>query len=145
MVSSSPRIGRDGGGPAKPGIAPGLVLLLAGTAASTVANIYYAQPLLPEMARSLGVSASAVGWVPVLTQVGYAIGLFLFIPLGDAVERRRLILLLVGASAAALLAASAAPGVATLSMACLAGGLFTVVPHVAVPLAAHLAAPTERG
>jgi len=127
------------------GISPRLVLLLAVAAAATVANLYYAQPLLPEMARSLGVSARAVGWVPVLTQVGYAIGLFLFIPLGDAVERRRLILLLVGASAAALLAASAAPGVATLSMACLAVGFFTVVPHVAVPLAAHLAAPSQRG
>src|SRR5512137_1542332 len=131
--------------PVPEGISSRLVLLLAVAAAATVANLYYAQPLLPEMARSLGVSASAVGWVPVLTQVGYAIGLFLFIPLGDAVERRRLILLLVGASAAALLAASAAPGVATLSMACLAVGFFTVVPHVAVPLAAHLAAPTERG
>src|SRR5512137_129944 len=145
MVSSSPRIGRDGGGPAKPGIAPGLVLLLAGTAASTVANIYYAQPLLPEMARSLGVSAGTVGWVPVLTQVGYALGLFLFIPLGDAVERRRLILALVLASAVALAGAAAAPGAGWLAAASLAVGVFAVVPHVAVPLAAHLAAPGERG
>jgi len=121
------------------------VLLLAGTAASTVANIYYAQPLLPDMARSLGVSAGTVGWVPVLTQVGYALGLFLFIPLGDAVERRQLILALVLASAVALAGAAAAPGVGWLAAASLAVGVFTVVPHVAVPLAAHLAAPGERG
>jgi predicted MFS family arabinose efflux permease len=122
-----------------------LVLLLAFTAAATVANLYYAQPLLPEMARSLGVTAGTVGWVPVLTQVGYAVGLFLFIPLGDAVERRRLILVLVLASAAALAAAAAAPGLTWLAAASLAVGVFTVVPHVAVPLAAHLAAPSERG
>jgi len=121
------------------------VLLLAGTAASTVANIYYAQPLLPEMARSLGVSAGTVGWVPVLTQVGYALGLFLFIPLGDAVERRRLILALVLASAVALAGAAAAPGAGWLAAASLAVGVFAVVPHVAVPLAAHLSAPGERG
>jgi predicted MFS family arabinose efflux permease len=121
------------------------VLLLAVTAAATVANLYYAQPLLPEMARSLGVSARTVAWVPVLTQVGYAFGLFLFIPLGDAVERRRLILALVVASAAALAGAALAPAAAWLALASLAVGVFSVVPHVAVPLAAHLAAPGERG
>jgi len=121
------------------------VLLLAVAAAATVANLYYAQPLLPAMARSLGVSAGTVGWVPVLTQVGYALGLFLFIPLGDAVERRWLILALVLASALALAGAAAAPSAAWLAAASLAVGLFTVVPHVAVPLAAHLAAPGERG
>ncbi len=122
-----------------------LVLLLAVAAAGTVANLYYAQPLLPEMARSLRVTAAQVGWVPVLTQVGYALGLFLFVPLGDAVERRRLILLLVVASAVALVAAAVAQGVVSLAVACLAVGFLTVTPHVAVPLAAHLAAPSQRG
>ncbi len=126
-------------------ISPGLVLLLAVTAASTVANLYYAQPLLPEMARSLGVSEKGVGWVPVLTQVGYAAGLLLFIPLGDAVERRRLILALVGVAGLALGGAALAPSAAWLATACLAVGFFSVVPHVAVPLAAHLASPSERG
>ena len=129
----------------QPGLSPRLVLLLAVAAAATVANLYYAQPLLPEMARSLGVNAREVGWVPVLTQVGYAVGLFFFIPLGDTVERRRLILLLVLASAAALLGAALAPRAGWLAAASLAVGFFSVVPHVAVPLAAHLAAPTQRG
>ena len=121
------------------------MLLLAGTAAATVANLYYAQPLLPEMARSLGVTAQQVGWMPMLTQIGYAVGMFLFIPLGDTVERRRLILQLVLATAAALLAASLAPGAGWLAVASFAVGFLTVVPHVAVPLAAHLALPAERG
>lgn len=126
-------------------ISPRLVLLLAVAAAGTVANLYYAQPLLPGIARDLGVTAGQVGWVPVFTQVGYAVGLLLFIPLGDAVERRRLILALVLASAGALLAAAVAPGATWLAIACLAVGFFTVIPHVAVPLAAHLAAPAQRG
>lgn len=127
------------------GISARLVLLLSIAAAATVANLYYAQPLLPEMARSLAVTAQEVGWVPVLTQVGYAVGLLLFIPLGDAVERRGLILGLVLASAAALVAAAVAPGAGWLAAASLAVGFFTVVPHVALPLAAHLADPGERG
>ena len=127
------------------GISPGLVLLLAVTAASTVANLYYAQPLLPEIARSLGVTEKGVGWVPVLTQVGYALGLLLFIPLGDTVERRRLILVLVGLAGLALTSAALSPSAAGLAVACFAVGFFSVVPHVAVPLAAHLATPSERG
>lgn len=110
-----------------------------------MANLYYAQPLLPEIARSFRVTAQEVGWVPVLTQLGYAVGLLVFIPLGDAVERRRLTLALVGASAVALLSAAVAPGAAWLAVASLAVGFFTVVPHVALPLAAHLADPGERG
>ena len=127
------------------GISPGLVGILAVAAAATVANLYYVQPLLPEVGRAFGATPRAVGWVPVLTQMGYAAGLFLFIPLGDAVERRRLILVLVGASAAALAATAAAPGLWWLSASSFLVGFFTVVPHVAVPLAAHLATPGERG
>ena len=146
MVDPVPRTRDENPEPTEgPGIPARLVLLLSFAAAATVANLYYAQPLLPGMARSLGVTASAVGWVPVLTQVGYALGLLFFIPLGDTVERRRLILGLVLASAAALLCAAVAPGVAWLAAASLAVGVFTVVPHVALPLAAHLAHPGERG
>ncbi len=144
--SEAEATGTEGGtGGGTEGISPRLVLLLSLAAAATVANLYYAQPLLPEMARSLGVTAQQVGWVPVLTQAGYAVGLLLFIPLGDTVERRRLILALVLASAAALALAAVAPGVTLLALACLAVGFFTVVPHVAVPLAAHLAPPSQRG
>jgi len=127
------------------GIPAGLVALLALAAAATVANLYYIQPLLPEVARAFGATPRAIGWVPVSTQVGYALGLLLFIPLGDAVERRRLILALVGASAAALAATAAAPGPGWLAATSFLVGFFTVVPHVAVPLAAHLATPGERG
>lgn len=137
MGSRDPRAGA--------GISPGLVALLAVAAGATVANLYYVQPLLPEVARSFGATPRAAGWVPVLTQLGYAVGLLLFIPLGDAVERRRLVLSLVGATAVALAAAAAAPGLAWLAGACAWVGFFTVVPHVALPLAAHLASPSERG
>ncbi len=136
--------GRDGlteGG----GIAPGLVALLAVVAGVSVASLYYVQPLLPTLADQFGASPEGIGRVAVLTQVGYAAGLLLFIPLGDAVERKALILWLCAATAAALLGVAAATSLAWLGLASLLVGLFTVVPHVALPLAAHLAAPAERG
>jgi predicted MFS family arabinose efflux permease len=67
------------------------------------------------------------------------------VPLGDVVERRRLMLVLLGATALALLGVAAAPGVPILAAASLAVGMTTVVPQLAVPLAAHLAPPDERG
>lgn len=127
------------------GIAPGLVALLALVAGVSVANLYYVQPLLPTLAARFGADPSGIGRVAVLTQAGYAAGLLLFIPLGDAVERKRLILWLCAATTAALLGVAAAPSLAWLGAASLLVGLFTVVPHVALPLAAHLAAPAERG
>lgn len=127
------------------GIRPGLVALLALTAGVSVGNIYYVQPLLPKLAVHFAASPRAIGYVPMLTQVGYAAGLFLFIPLGDVVERKRLILTLFACSAAALVASAAAPSLAWLAGTSFLVGLAAVVPHVALPLAAHLAAPSERG
>jgi predicted MFS family arabinose efflux permease len=136
---------RDSPGEAGGGLPRGLATLLAVAAGVTVANIYYAQPLLPSIAESFSSTPGAVGYVPMLTQVGYSLGLLLFVPLGDVVERKGLILALVGASAVALLAVALAPGLPWLAAASFLVGLATVVPHVAVPLAAHLAAPADRG
>jgi predicted MFS family arabinose efflux permease len=127
------------------GIGRAQVALLAIAAGATVGNIYYAQPLLPEMARDLGVAPREVGLVAVLTQLGYGLGMLLFVPLGDVIERRRLMLSLLAASTVALAAAGAAPSLPALAGAGLAVGLTSVVPQLAVPVAAHLAAPPERG
>jgi predicted MFS family arabinose efflux permease len=127
------------------GISSGLVALLAIVAGVSVANLYYVQPLLPVLSRVFAVGPAGVGAVAVLTQVGYALGLLLFIPLGDAVERKALILRLCASSVLALLALAASPTLAWLGTASLLVGLCSVVPHVALPLAAHLAGPAERG
>ncbi len=127
------------------GIARGLVALLAIAGGVSVANIYYVQPLLPEVARAFGSDARTIGYVPMLTQLGYAAGLLLFVPLGDVVARKRLILALFAAAAAALAGSAAAPTLAWLAAAGCLVGFTSVVPHVAVPFAAHLATPRERG
>ncbi len=119
--------------------------LLAVAAGTAVANIYYAQPLLPTIARDLGAAARDVGLVATITQVGFGTGLLLFVPLGDAVERRGLILRLLGAAGVALAATALAPSLPALVATSFVLGLVSVVPQLAVPLAAHLARPDERG
>jgi len=123
----------------------GLVLLMAASCGLAVANLYYNQPLLAEIGRSFRTSARSVGMIPMLTQMGYAAGMFLFIPLGDIKERRRLIVALLLAVGAALLGAAAAPSLIWMYAASLAVGFTTVAPQMIVPMAAQLAPPAERG
>jgi predicted MFS family arabinose efflux permease len=121
------------------------VWLLTLLAAFTVANLYYNQPLLPDIARTFAVSNGQAGLIAVLTQVGYAIGLVAFVPLGDGVEPRRLMLMLLGAVTVALLAEAFAPTLAFAAAAALAIGATTVVPQVVIPLAAGMSPPERRG
>jgi predicted MFS family arabinose efflux permease len=110
-----------------------------------VSNIYYNQPLLLEMGKSLHVPPAQVGQVAVATQVGYAVGIFLFVPLGDVVERRALMMRLFAAVALAALASALAPTFAVLLLAAVATGLTAAVTHVAVPIAPELADEQDRG
>ena len=87
-----------------------LVLLLAVACALSVANVYYAQPLLDAIGREFGLAEGAVGIVVTATQLGCALALLFVVPLGDLLDRRRLMIgqlaLLVLALAAVALAAN---------------------------------------
>src|SRR6266550_1818056 len=71
------------------------VWLMAITVGVIVANIYYVQPLRADIANTFGLSVTRAGTIAMLSQAGTALGMFLFVPLGDKYERRSLILLLV--------------------------------------------------
>lgn len=86
-----------------------MALLLAVTCGAAVANIYYAQPLLPVVSKALGVSEGAGGLIVTSSQIGYVLSLALLVPLGDVLERRRLVSGLLALSAVALLGAAASP------------------------------------
>lgn len=119
--------------------------LLAFTAGAVVANLYYNQPLLPQIGRTFGVTDGSVGLIATASQVGYAAGLLFFVPLGDVFERRKLIVILLWCVAASLAAASAAPGLGWMELASFAIGATTVVPQLVIPFAAGLVEPAVRG
>jgi predicted MFS family arabinose efflux permease len=110
-----------------------------------VANNYYCQPLLREMAGGLHVPEAWAGYIPAATQAGYALGLLLFVPLGDMLERRRLIEVVLGAAVGTLLAVAIAPTFPLLVVASFVLGLVGITPQLLVPFAAHLAPAEERG
>lgn len=124
---------------------PLMVWMMAIAAGAAAANLYYNQPLLVIMARSLHASAHEVGLIPVLTQVGYALGLLLFVPLGDLLERRKLIITMLIVTAIALSSAALALNVTMLMFASLLIGMTSIVAQLIVPLAAQLAKPQDRG
>jgi predicted MFS family arabinose efflux permease len=111
-------------------------LTMATAAGICVANIYYNQPILKDIADSLGVSESRTGWVAVLTQCGYGLGLFFIVPLGDKFHRKRLILLLQAFLIFSLAGISVMTSVNGVYVMSLMIGLSAVATQVILPMAA---------
>lgn len=123
----------------------GLVALMAASVGLIVGNLYYIQPLLGDVARSLRVGEGQAGFAATLGQFGQAVGILFFLPLGDTHDRRLLAVAgLVGATAAHVGIASA-PGLGWLYAASLLLGLSSVSTHTLVAFAAGLARPEARG
>jgi predicted MFS family arabinose efflux permease len=123
----------------------GRTLLFAVGGGAAVGNLYWAQPLLDEIAADLHASSSLAGLLVTVTQIGYALGILLVVPLGDVLDRRRLVPGVLVASAVALLLASVAPSFGVLLGALGLVGLTTVAGQLLTPLAGDLADPTTRG
>lgn len=121
------------------------IWLLAITAATAIMNVYYNQPLLADLAASFQVSSQTVSSIPTLTQLGFGIGVLLFVPLGDTLDRRRLIPTMLLCVTGALTAVAVSSSFLWLSIASFILGLLTVVPPIIAPFAAQIASPQERG
>ncbi|WP_051256372.1 MFS transporter [Cystobacter fuscus] len=127
------------------GLSGGLRLLLSAGAGLSVASLYYSQPMLGVMGANIGASDTAVGLVPTLTQLGYALGILLLAPLGDRFDRRRIILIKAAVLSVALLLGGLAPGIGLMLAVSLAIGLTATLAQDIVPAAATLAPERERG
>ncbi|CAD0262036.1 MFS transporter [Pseudomonas veronii] len=125
------------------GMSRGLVLLLAAATGLSVGTQYYNQPLLGLIADGFGIGTK-VSLVAIATQIGYALGLVLLVPLGDKIDRRRLILIQCIGLTVATLCASAAPELYSLAMASIMIGVFATIAQHIIPLASELSPPSSR-
>jgi predicted MFS family arabinose efflux permease len=110
-----------------------------------VANLYYNQPILAEIAKSFDATAAEVGWIPTLTQMGYASGLLLFVPLGDRLERRSLIVVMLLITAVTLFIAALSPNLNILILASYGIGAATIAAQIILPFATDLVEESIQG
>lgn len=123
----------------------GLVILFAVACGTAVANVYFAQPLLVTVGHDLAMSPALVGSVVTLTHVGYGLGLFFLVPLGDVADRRRLVVAQLLFLVVALAVVATAHSTAILLVGLAGTGLLAVVTQTLVAFAASLAPPARRG
>ncbi len=119
--------------------------MLAVTSGVSVANLYYAQPLLPNIATLFHTSSSSVAFVITASQIGYAMGLLFLLPLGDLVKRKWLITSGVFLGAVSLALISISKSLLIFELMSLATGISSVVAQIVVPLAADLSPPHKSG
>jgi predicted MFS family arabinose efflux permease len=126
-------------------ISPRQVFLMALSCALAVSPIYYHQPLLPQIASTFAVSAARGSLIATLTQLGYAIGLLLFVPLADGVQPRTLASRAIIANAVALMACAAAPSFVVLATCSFLVGMTAISAQIIIPAISGRATPAMRG
>ncbi|WP_295674672.1 MFS transporter [uncultured Mucilaginibacter sp.] len=110
-----------------------------------VANLYYNQPLLEDIARTFHTTRAKAGQVSMLTQLGYAAGMFFLAPLADMLKRKRMMMVIFAFIVLSLVLTATAQSINLLVCASFFLGASSMIPQLLVPMAAHLAKPEERG
>ena len=108
------------------------VLLLGVAAFATVATMRVADPLLPQVAAEFDVTAGDAAVISSAFTISYAVGQFVYGPLGDRIGKLRLIAWMTVISAFTVGAAAFAESLSSLGLIRLAGGATTAA---IVPLA----------
>lgn len=121
------------------------ILLMAVVTGVIVANLNFIQPIENLIATDFGLAKSVVGALAMVTQLGYAFGLLLIVPLGDIFDRYHLIQFMMGLSIASLLLAYWAPNAGVFAVATTLIGITSVAPQIIIPYAGYLAPSLQRG
>ena len=127
------------------GIPSKMLWTLAIVAGVSVANLYYNQPLLNMIRMDLGVTEFQANLISMVTQIGYALGLFFLVPLGDLVKRKRIVLINFGILILSLVAIGLAKSLSVILFASLLTGICSIVPQIFVPIAAQYSTPKNKG
>lgn len=122
-----------------------LIPLLGLACGITVSALYFNQPLLIDMARSLHVTEAQMSHVAVAAQAGYAIGLLFFVPLGDVFERRGLIIKMIAGLVLAMLVTAVVRTLLPMVLITILTGMMAAVTHVILPIAPEIATPANAG
>ncbi|GGB65134.1 MFS transporter [Shewanella inventionis] len=126
-------------------LSQGRLLLMSSAVSATAANLYYNQPILPNIGAELGLTGGQLGVVPAAGQIGYAAALLFLSPLGDTLPRKRLIAILSVLLVLSSLVAFSSSGFIALVIACFIIGLSANITQQLIPFAASLSTPENKG
>ena len=126
------------------GIPKRLLVTMAAIAGFTVANCYYNQPLLEMIREELDTTEIAANFITVITQIGYALGLFFIIPMGDLYSRRRIIITSMTIAAVMALTIALSYNVRLIWVASLILGACSVIPQIFMPIAGQFSRPEDK-
>lgn len=123
---------------------PTVVRIMAVAAGVAAANLYYAQPLLPQIGAEFDI-ASVVGFLPAVTMLGFAVSILCVLPLGDILERRSLVVTMLTLVSVALALLALAPTPGLLFGAALLLGLAGITPQLLAPFSTLFASKGMEG
>lgn len=127
------------------GIPSSLLWTLAIITGITVANLYYSQPLLNLMRQDLEVSEFQASIISMITQAGYASGLFFIVPLGDLYQRKYIVLSNFSILILSLLTTALTSNIQIILVASFFTGFCSVIPQIFIPLASQFSQPEYKG
>lgn len=122
-----------------------VLYLMSVSAGLVVANLYYNQPLLHQIAVTFSATESSVSNVALSTQLGYAFGLLIIIPLGDKISNKKILKVDFLMMIASLIAAATSNSLLLLILSSFLIGFTSAIPQLFVPMAAHLSDDKGRG
>lgn len=126
------------------GIPQRILVMMSIVGGLTVANLYYNQPLLEEMRSSLGIGELEANLITVITQIGYALGLLLVVPMADMWSRRKIVITSMSIAVLMASAIALANNVWIVWGASIILGACSVVPQIFVPMAGLFSRPEEK-
>lgn len=126
------------------GIPKRILVMMSVVGGLTVANLYYNQPLLEEMRASLGIGELEANLITVITQIGYALGLLLVVPMADMWSRRKIVITSMSIAVLMASAIALATNVWIVWGASIILGACSVVPQIFVPMAGLFSRPLEK-
>jgi predicted MFS family arabinose efflux permease len=122
-----------------------LLVLFALASGFAVGNLYFVQPLLARISEDLGTSTVHNGWLVTSVQIGYAVGVILLLPLGDALNRKLFVPVMMTLAGLGQMAIGFAPNFTVISLAFMIVGFTTISGQVLVPLTSELSDDSNRG
>lgn len=129
----------------KSNLSNSVLYLMSISAGLIVANLYYNQPLLHLISLTFNVSEAAVSNVALSTQLGYAFGLLLIIPLGDKLSNHKILQFDFVVMIISLIAAALSQTLFALILSSFFIGFTSATPQLFVPMAAQLTDEKGRG